>query len=604
MQPLISINDFSKAIGTQNFPVKKLNQFLLNFLKLNDINDLYSDNYDENSIKFIDQILKGLKVNVDFLESELKKIPKEGPFITISNHPFGAIDGLILLKLILERRPDYHILANYLLTEVVPIAPHVLPVNPFGKNKKSSFSGMKLAMKKIEEGHPVGIFPAGEVSTFQNLKTISDKEWKHSVVKLIKNSKVPVVPIYFHGNNSLAFHLLGLINSNLRTIKLPSELMNKKNKSIQVRVGCPIINNDEIDMMNITDFSKYLRAKTYALGSSMDVRKFHIPKHQIIKKTFPIDQEVNKMLLLNEINGLNEYLLFNWGDYKVFCTPTSKIPQIIKEIGVLREKTFRAVGEGTGKAIDIDEFDIYYEQLFIWDNKNLELVGGYRIGKGREIYAKYKKKGFYLNTLFKLKKGFEGILQESIELGRSFIVESYQKKAFPLFCLWKGIMTVLVKNPEYRYLIGPVSISNQFSSLSKSLIIDFLKTNYYDFEKSTLIKPRKRYKMNYKYCDYRMFIETSKADFNKIDKIIEDIEPNNIKVPILFRRYLEQNAKIIGFNQDPKFNNALDGLMILDVNNIPVNTIKKLTQDKNEYHEILNRFYGQYMHYLVEVPQL
>lgn len=604
MQPLISINDFSKAIGTQNFPVKKLNLFLLNFLKLNDINDLYSKNYDENSIKFIDQILRGLKVNIDFLESELQKIPKEGPFITVSNHPFGAIDGLILLKLILERRPDYHILANYLLTEVVPIAPHVIPVNPFGNNKKSSFSGMKLAMKKIEEGHPVGIFPAGEVSTFQNLKTISDKEWKHSVVKLIKNSKVPVVPIYFHGNNSLAFHLLGLINSNLRTIKLPSELMNKKNKSIQVRVGCPIINNDEIDMMNITDFSKFLRAKTYALGSSMDVKKFHIPKHQIIKKTFPIDQEVNKMLLLNEINGLNEYLLFNWGDYKVFCTPTSKIPQIIKEIGVLREKTFRAVGEGTGKAIDIDEFDIYYEQLFIWDNKNLELVGGYRIGKGKEIYSKYKKKGFYLNTLFKLKKGFEGILQESIELGRSFIVENYQKKAFPLFCLWKGIMTVLVKNPEYRYLIGPVSISNQFSSLSKSLIIDFLKTNYYDFEKSNLVKPRKRYKMNYKYRDYRMFIETSKADFNKIDKIIEDIEPNKIKVPVLFRRYLEQNAKIIGFNQDPKFNNALDGLMILDVNNIPVKTIKTLAQDKNEYHEILNRFYGQYIHYLVEVPQL
>ena len=604
MQQLISVNDFSKAVGTDKLKINKVNNYLLKLLKLNEINNLYSSQYNENGITFINQLLNEINVNIKFDEQELKNIPSDGAFISISNHPFGAVDGLILLKLLLERRADAKIIGNFLLTQIEPLAPHVFPVNPFGNTvKKSSLTGIKLGMEHLSNGMPVGIFPAGEVSTIQNYKTIADKEWKPSMIKFIRKSNVPVVPIYFHGSNSIAFHLLGLINPALRTLKLPSELTNKRNKTIEIRIGKPIHPSESLDMMTTTQYGKYIRAKTYALGSSLEVKKFFAPHKLPLKKNFEIVPPIKEIVLMNEVQNILQHKLFEWGDYQVFAAPTKSIPNIIQEIGRLREKTFRAIGEGTGKSIDIDEYDVYYDQLFIWDKKQLELVGGYRIGKGKEIHYRYGKKGFYLNSLFKFKKGFENTLAESIELGRSFVAEKYQKKAFPLFCLWKGIMSYLVKHPEYRYVIGPVSISSQYSKLSKNLIIDFLKTNHYDFEKSKLVKPRKQYKTNYKSQDYRMFLETADFDLNKLDKIIEEIEPGRFKIPVLFRKYLEQNAKIIGFNRDPKFNNALDGLMILDVNNIPVRTIQTLTKDKKEYFNILNRFYGQYVHQYESVPQ-
>jgi putative hemolysin len=604
MQQLISVNDFSKAIGTDKLKINKVNNYLLKLLKLNEINNLYSSQYDENGITFINQLLEEINVHLKFDAAELKNIPSDGAFISISNHPFGAIDGLILLKLLIERRADAKIIGNFLLTQIQPLAPHVFPVNPFGNTvKKSSHSGIKLGMEHLKNGMPVGIFPAGEVSTIQNLKTIADKEWKPSMIKFIRNSNVPVVPIYFHGSNSIAFHLLGLINPALRTLKLPSELTNKRNKTIEIRIGKPIMPSESLDLMSTTQYGKYLRAKTYALGSSLEVKKFFIPQSLPLKRNLEIIPPVKEIVLMNEVQNIPQHKLFEWGDYQIYAAPTKSIPNVIQEIGRLREKTFRSIGEGTGKNIDIDEYDVYYDQLFIWDKKELEIVGGYRIGKGKEIHYRYGKKGFYLNSLFKFKKGFESTLAESIELGRSFVTEKYQKKAFPLFCLWKGIMTYLVKHPEYRYVIGPVSISNQYSKLSKNLIIDFLKTNHYDFEKSKQIKPRKQYKTNYKSQDYRMFLETADFDLNKLDKIIEEIEPGRFKIPVLFRKYLEQNAKIIGFNRDPKFNNSLDGLMILDVNNIPVRTIQTLTKDKKEYFNILNRFYGQYVHQYESIPQ-
>lgn len=605
MEPLISNDEFTKAIGMERFSSKSLNQMLTKIFKIDEVNKLYSEAFDLDTERFIENTLKNIGVQVDYLDKELENIPSKGPFIVVSNHPYGAIDGLILIYLLLKKRPDFKIMGNFLLHKIKPLLPYLLPVNPFGKNiKTSSYSGTKNAIKELKNGACVGIFPAGEVSSFQKFKTITDSEWKSSVIKLIKNADVPVVPIYFHGSNSIAFHLLGLINPALRTIKLPSELFNKKNTNIKIRIGKAIQPSDELYQMDTTLFGKFLRAKTYALGHTVDVKKFFKFSDYPVKKLNNIDEEVHDLILHNEINSLSKYKLFDWGDYDVYSAPTSKIPKIIQQIGVLREKTFRAVGEGTGKCMDLDQYDLYYEQLFIWDRVNSKIVGGYRIGKGKDILQTYKKQGFYLNSLFKFKKSFLSILNESIELGRSFVVEDYQKKAFPLFCLWKGIMMVLAKNPDYRYIIGPVSISNQYSDLSKSLMIDFLKTNYFDFDKAKMIKSRKKYKTKYANKDYRMFIDYTNNDLQKLDKLIDEIEGGKIKVPVLFKKYLAQNAKIIGFNQDPKFNNALDGLMILDVNDIPLKTVQSLTQNKNEYHTYLYRFYSQYTDNYLTIPQL
>ncbi|MBE9492362.1 MAG: GNAT family N-acetyltransferase, partial [Bacteroidetes bacterium] len=285
----------------------------------------------------------------------------------------------------------------------------------------------------------------------------------------------------------------------------------------------------------------------------------------------------------------DEYLLFRLQEYSIFCVPTRKIPNIIREIGRLREITYREVGEGTNKSMDIDEFDPYFEQIFIWDNEAKKIAGGYRVGKGRNILKEYGIKGFYIQTLFRIGQQMIPILNETIELGRSFIVKEYQKKIFSLFLLWKGILYVLLKHPEYRYLIGPVSISSTFSDLSKALTVEFIKANYFNYELAEYIKPRKefRYKID-KTINMEAFLRDTENDTGKLDRFIQDIDPS-FRTPVLLKKYFNLNAEILGFNVDPKFNNCLDGLMILDLLDVPMNTIEGLSKEIND-SSILERF--------------
>lgn len=602
---LITAGSVGKAIGTDKPTFDKLNNYILKTLKLNQINELYSNNFKESGAQFIEKILRDLNITLKISEEDLKKIPNTGSFISTSNHPFGAIDGLILIYLISKKRKDFKVMANFLLEMVEPIKDQIIPVNPFKKKKKkeSSIEGLRKGIKHLNAGHPIGIFPAGEVSTIQNLKNITDKTWNHSMIKFIKRSKVPVLPVYFHGMNSISFHVLGLINANLRTAKLPAELLNKRDETITIRIGNIIDIKQQDSFVTTSEYGKFIRAKTYALGTQLDVNNFFKYNQSFAKLQKPLITSIDTTLLLKDIFSLpEEAKLFTWGDYEIYNVSTSQIPNLISEIGRIRELTFRGVEEGTGKALDLDSFDLYYKQLFIWDSKNDKLVGGYRIGFGKEIIEAYEKKGFYLNTLFKFNKNFSNTLKQSIELGRSFVTPDYQKKAFPLFCLWKGILKVLLSRPEYRYLLGPVTISNGYSKLSKNLIIDYIKNNHYDFNICQLVKPRKKYKVKYKSDDYELFLHSS-TNLNLLDEIIEDIEIGKLKVPILFKKYLQQNAKIIGFNRDPKFNNALDALMILDVSNIPVKTLKNLSSTEQDYSFISYRFYGQYHATINAVPQ-
>ena len=265
------------------------------------------------------------------------------------------------------------------------------------------------------------------------------------------------------------------------------------------------------------------------------------------------------------------------------------MPVTLNEIGRLREITFREVGEGTNNSIDVDEYDLYYHQLIIWDKENKRIVGAYRLGKGKEIIEQYGIKGFYIESLFKIKKGFEYVLNESIELGRSFIVKEYQREPMALFLLWKGILYFLLKNPDYRYLIGPVS--NKYSTLSKVLIVEFIKANFFNNELARYIEPRTRFKVLFNQdIDKEVMLEYTESDIKKFDKFIKEVEPY-YTMPVLLKKYLQQNAKIIGFNVDPAFNNCLDGLIILDLFDVPMETIESLTKEFEDNKEIFERIY-------------
>ncbi|MGQ1909290.1 lysophospholipid acyltransferase family protein [Marinifilum sp. RC60d5] len=592
---LVDPKDLLKASESLNwFGGESFAKLLMYLLKLNKLNELYSANCRKDGIDFIDALIDDLGIKFEIDDEELKRIPKEGPFISISNHPFGGIDGIILIKIICMVRPDFRAMANFLLKKIQPIQDYFLGVNPFETRKgvASSTGGLKEALRHLSDGKPLGIFPAGEVSSYRfETHNITDKQWMPSILKFIKKAEVPVVPIYFQGSNSLIFHLLGMIHPTLRTVKLPSELLNKKNKTIRIRIGNPISVKDQKDFTDINQYGRFLRTKTYMLGTPIEVKKFYKLKRRSKKeKVEPLIDPVDPELIRSEVESLKEdYMLFKSRSYVVYCAPSAKLPNILTELGRLREITFREVGEGTNQSIDVDEYDLYYHQLFIWDEENHKIVGAYRVGKGNEILSGYGLKGFYLQSLFKMSKQFQPVLNQSLELGRSFIVKEYQRKPMPLFLLWKGILYFLLKNPESRYLIGPVSISNQYSNLSKDLIIKFIMSNYFNYELGQLVKPRKQFKVKTSDLDIDILLETAKSDINKLDKLIGDFEITNDKLPVLLKKYISLNAKIIGFNIDPNFNDCLDGLIVIDLFDVPLKVIESLSKEIND-DTILQRF--------------
>ncbi|HON18790.1 MAG TPA: lysophospholipid acyltransferase family protein [Salinivirgaceae bacterium] len=539
----------------------------------------------QNLLKVLDEIDLELKFN----SADLKNIPENGSFIIVSNHPFGGIDGLILLKALHTKRPDTKILSTELINKIDLLKNFTLqfsinsPLGPYG----AGITQIRKVMEHLGNNHPLIIFPAGEVSTYNiDTRNTTDRRWKPNYINFIKDVKLPVIPAHIGGTNGNLFHILGSIHP---TLGSAMDLISKRNRDIKIRFGTVITPEEIESFSDLEKFGRYLRSRTYALDNNLDVPKFFVPRLRRDKGPQPIIDKVPTELLTQEVDNLRKhYKLFESNEMTVFCAPSGIIPNLMKEIGRLREVTFRAVGEGTNLSIDIDECDIYYYHLFIWDEKESKIVGAYRVGKGKDIVSLYGINGFYISSLFKLSEDMFPILEQSLELGRSFIVQEYQRKPFSLFLLWKGILYFLLKNPEYRYLIGPVSISNQYSKFSKELMIRFIQEYHFDHELAKMVKPRTPFKPNLKF-DPHIIVEKSKDDMNQIDKIISEIDPENYKMPVLLKKYLKQNARIIGFNIDPKFNDALDGLIILDLFDVPFNTIESLSKEIDD-QSILDRF--------------
>lgn len=578
---IITTEEFAKATKLDKLKLPGLASFLMELMKINQVNELFEQAQPKQGIEFIDAILKGCGVEIEFDEKELRNIPANGSFIAIANHPYGGIEGLVLLKMLLMARPDAKLMANFLLKKIPNLSDFFIAVNPFENiEHSSSISGLKNTLELLATGTPIGIFPAGEVSTFKlDKQEVTDRLWHPVVGKIIAKAKVPVVPIYFHGNNGLLFNLLSLIHPTLRTAKLPSELFNKQGQTIRLRIGKPIQVVDIPDYKDSPRLLNYLRAKTYALGAGLEEeKKIFNPRNlfKIKKKQQEIVKAIDPAVLEKEVATLrDDYTVWTEKNYEVFIVPTSVIPCTIREIGRLREVTFREIGEGTNMATDLDEYDIYYHHLFIWDTEAKMVVGAYRIGLGDEIFYSLGKDGFYIAELFKIKEQFTPVLRKSLELGRSWIRKEYQLKPLPLFLLWKGILKYLMDNPRYQYLIGPVSISNTFSKFSKSLIVDYINRNHFDHEMAQYVKPRKKFKVDFSSIDAEILME-GEDTFKSLDHLISQVETHNMKVPVLLRQYIALNAKIISFNIDPKFSDSLDGFLVLDLENVPQDMLEKL----------------------------
>lgn len=539
---------------------------------------------DLEDMEFVAAVLDRLELELDLAPQDLDHIPREGGVMFVSNHPYGAIDGLTLLRVLGQQRPDLKVMANFLMQQLQPLRDRFIGVNPFEQyTSKSSFQGMRQAMEHLKEGKALAVFPAGEVSSWRTeLKAVADPRWKTPAIKLAQHAGVPVVPVWFDGANSLLFQVLGMIHPNLRTLALPNEMLRMRGRSLRMRIGKPIPPKDIAAFSSTDQLTRYLRAKTYSLGSGLQVKRELFNPLRFPQRPKEVVEPVNAEVLERELAGIADLKLNTQAEFDLYLATSHRIPNVLREIGRMRETTFRIVGEGTNKSIDLDEFDLYYDHLFLWDRDKRRLVGAYRIGDGRRIMARYGKRGFYTNTLFRMDRPMERVLRRSFELGRSFIAQEYQRQRLPLFMLWRGLLLHITANPDQQYLIGPVSISGTYSRFSRTLIMEFVQQNHYDHAMAMHVRPRNRFRIKPDKADSEALVQASMADLKKMDRLIAEVDPHETAMPVLLKKYLLLNARIIGFNRDPRFNDALDGLMVLDLRKLPERTIEDLRKGMAE----------------------
>lgn len=595
---LISKKDFISAAGLSKigFLKQPVASALMKITKLDKVNHLYDKLKDKSGKAFFDGFVEERDLQYIVFEEDLAKIPKQGPFILIANHPLGAIDGILMTKILTEIRPDFKVMGNFLLSKIKPMSPFVISVNPFENRKEvfNSMQGMRETLRHLQEGGCVGIFPAGEVSNRNNpLGAVEDKVWEEPVMKLIKKAKVPVVPMYFHAKNSKLFYQAAKLSPSLQTLLLPSEMMAKRDSPIRVRIGKPVSVKTTAEQETISELTDYLRNRVYMMKSYYEKRK-SIPQMLNLSNLalkFPISlkgetvaqniiDETPKADLLQDINKLRntDKHFFSNGNYEVYFAAYHDIPSVMREIGRQRELTFRAIGEGTNLPFDLDEYDQYYHHLFLWDAEAEKLAGAYRMGLGKEIMKQRGLEGFYTQSLFEFDQELHPFFRKVIEMGRAYITEEYQQKPLPLFLLWRGIVHVCLRNPDHKFLMGGVSISDKFSDFSKSMIIEFMRSHYYDSAVAQYVHPKKEFKVKLREQDRNMIMEEMNADLNKLDKFIDDLEPE-LRLPVLLKKYIKQNAKMIAFNVDPNFNDAIDGLMYIRISDLPESTIKPVLEE-------------------------
>lgn len=578
-----------------------LSTIVMQLLGFNKVNKCFNRCRHAQGPEFAELTLKELRVSYSLKPEQLDYIPQEGPFITISNHPFGGIDGLLLFSIIGTMRPDLKTLSTFLLAMIPSLKDNVLPVNPFseGTSSKKSIAGLRLAKEHLASGGCLGLFPAGEVSSPQRPKkrialkkgkVIEDIPWPVNMIKLIKNANVPIVPIYFEGTNSKFFYFLGRIHPLLRTLRLPRELFNKRGRIVPIRIGKPIFPSEMNDYGTLPDLGNYLRSRVYALQSDFcDINRTLINPSG---NPQPIVLPRDKKAILKEFEKIKSKKLFEVASFQGYLAEYSEIPNIILEIGRRREESFRATGEGTNMPIDLDDYDKYYKHLILWDKNKKKIAGAYRLGIGSAIMEEKGIDGFYTNCLFRYAPQAGELLSEVIELGRSFVSVEYQKEPLPLMLLIKGLMHSIMLYPKAKYFLGPVSISNNYPRFYQSLMVYYFTNNYSIDKYKDVVFPRTPFEPDYLKVDPAMLLSAKNDSFEKFDSFLLRLSDNKYRVPTLVKKYIKFNSKFFCFNVDPLFNYSLDGLILLDITKFPKNELLMMSKDLSqiETEKVLNHF--------------
>jgi len=520
----------------------------------------------------LERLLAEMRIHVRIDPVDQTRIPATGPVVVVANHPYGMLDGAILAVLLTRVRHDVKVLTNFLLSDIPELQQHCIFVDPFDTDRsgESNRRALREALAWLGQGGMLAIFPAGEVSHWQMpAAQIADPEWNDTAARLIHKTGATALPVYFCGHNSAGFQLLSMIHPSLRSALLLQEFLQQEGKTVEVRVGTEISADALTSMSNAREASEYLRWRTYLLGRRtrpeispfVAVRsKFNLSAQQ------PVAAAEEPRVLAAELSALalNRCLIEN-GEFSVHLARADEIPGLLREVGRLREMTFRKAGEGTGKSLDLDRYDDYYWHLLLWHKEKRELVGAYRAGYTAEILPQHGVDGLYTSTLFRFKEPLFKKLGPALELGRSFIRPEYQRQYAPLLLLWKAIARMVALRPDVPVLFGAVSISNDYNHASREMIYRFFESRMQEDELAGLVEPRRPFRPALlRRWDCRSMCRALR-DIEELSEPITDVEADGKGLPILLRQYAKIGGKILGFNVDRKFSNVLDGLILVDL---------------------------------------
>jgi len=506
--------------------------------------------------EFSASILQRLGIRVEIEGLDDARFARAGATIVVANHPYGGVEGLALIARLVRLRPDLRVLANDVLTRIPELAPVLIPINPFGGEQamRSNRSGVRAALEWLQRGGALLAFPAGEVGHYHVGRGVVDPEWSTSVARLARHAGASVLPLWIEGGNGPLFHLSGLIHPTLRTALLPRQLLGQRGQTLRIRAGSAVSAEQLEQFGDHTRATRYLRERVELLG-----RCGAAPTSRALRRALvPVISAVDPGLIERELAVLPEgHLLFRHGRYDVYCTRARYIPATLREIGRLRETTFREVGEGTGAALDLDRFDEHYRHLFVWHRDDRAIAGAYRLGDVDAILAAYGRSGLYTTTLFHLDAPLLRRLQGALELGRSFVPLRYQRHVHPLHLLWRGIGCVVVQG-EFRLLFGPASISNQYRPESQRLLATFLRRHAADHV-SPLVRGRNP--VRERAGEWEELAESMEG----VAGILRELEGEERGIPVLLRHYLRLGGRVLGFNRDHAFGDAIDCLLLVDL---------------------------------------
>ncbi|MBR2224603.1 MAG: lysophospholipid acyltransferase family protein [Bacteroidales bacterium] len=600
-KPILGPEGIRKALGLKGFFGRLVSRTAYRMLELDRPNRIQAKFSDLQGADFSARVLEEVGVSYEIPPEQLERIPKEGGFVTVSNHHYGSIDGMILSAVIGARRPDYKILTTFLLSMIPSLRDSFIPVDNFRSGTARSVSGIRTALGHLADGHPLGLFPAGEVGTWQKGKNrtsigrkrvVEDIPWADSSIKLAQKSGFPVIPIYFEGENSRSFHILGRIHPRLRTARLIHEVFNKRGRVVKVRIGMPIP-AAEVASFDIPSLGRYLRNRCYALEAQCIADS---AETKAAGKMAPLAEPVPAARVRAEMEARTDRMLFELGDYRAYLLQAGDTPETMRELYRLREETFRGIGEGTGQSQDTDMYDAYYRQMVLWNVPNREIVGAYRLGFGPEIMASHGGvPGFYSASLVKYDDAAKPLLSRSIELGRSFIVKKYQREVQPLKLLLTGLAVAATKCPGSAYFSGTVSISNDIPLFYKSLIAKYLEKSYPIGDAARIAMPTHPFKPDFLAVDPDGLLQIPEGQIDLLDRLIGHLSDGAYRIPVLVRKYFSGGARLVCFNVDPDFCDSLDALIFLRLSEFPKTTCRAFLRGLPEglQEAVLQHFYGK-----------